>query len=88
MIEGETRNVTSDGILICCEEPLRLNEICPMSISPPDHQLIEVTGKVIWSDFYAVDEQSTAFGTGICFVKISEVDRHFFRDMVSDHPHQ
>jgi len=85
-IEGETRNVTVDGIFICCEEPLRLNEIFPMSISPPNHQTVEVTGKVIWSDLYAVDEKNTAFGTGICFVKISDGDRHFFEDVVSVHP--
>ena len=85
-IEGETRNITVDGIFICCEEPLQLNEIFSISISPPNQQTIEVTGKVIWSDFYAVDEENTAFGTGICFVKISNRDRHFFKDMVSVHP--
>ena len=85
-IEGETRNITVDSIFICCEEPLRLNEIFPMSISPPNHQMIEVTGKVIWSDLYAVDDRNTAFGTGICFVKISDGDRHFFKDVVSVHP--
>ena len=87
-IEGETRNLTVDGLFICCEEPIQLNEICPMSIDPPDHQTIEVAGKVIWSDFYAVDDRDTAFGTGICFVEISDGDRHFLEDVVSAHPQQ
>jgi hypothetical protein len=87
-IEAETRNVSVDGIFICCEEPLQLNEICPMSIEPPDHQTIDVSGKVIWSDFYAVDDRDNAFGTGICFVEISDGDRHFLEDVLSAHPQQ
>jgi len=86
MIKGETGNITVDGIFICCEEPLRLNEIFPASMDPPNHQTIWFTGKAIWSDFYAVDDQGTAFGTGICFVKVSDGDRHFFDQVVSAHP--
>ena len=86
MIEGETRNISGDGIFICCEEPLRLNEIFPASMGAPNHQTIWFTGKVIWSDLYAVDDRDTAFGTGICFVKIADGDRHFFSQVVSAHP--
>lgn len=86
--EGETRNITVNGIFICCEEPLQVNEVFSLSISPPNHYSVEVPGKVIWSDLYAVDEQNTAFGTGICFVKISDGDRHFFEDVLPAHPEQ
>jgi hypothetical protein len=82
-VEGETINITADGVLISCDEPLQLNEVLRISIKPPNHQGIEVTGKVIWSDHYAIDEQDTTFGMGICFVKISDVDRHFLKDFVS-----
>ena len=41
---------------------------------------------VLSADLYAVDDQDTAFGTGICFAKISDGDRHFFKDVVSVHP--
>jgi hypothetical protein len=88
IIEGETINITAEGVLISCEEPLQLNEVLQISIKPPNHQGIEVKGKVIWSDHYAIDEQDTAFGMGICFVKISEVDRHFLKDLVSAHSRQ
>lgn len=84
-IDGETINITVDGVLITCEEPLQLNEVLRISINPPNHRSIEVTGKVIWSDHYAIDEQDAAFGMGICFVKISDVDRHFLKDLVSAH---
>ena len=88
IIEGETINITVDGVLIRCEEPLQLNEVLRISINPPNHQGIEVNGKVVWSDHYAVDEQDTAFGMGICFVKISDVDCHFLKDLVSAHSKQ
>jgi hypothetical protein len=87
-IEGKTINITVDGVLVSCEEPLQLNEVLRISINPPNHQGIEVNGKVIWSDHYAIDEHDTAFAMGICFVKISDVDRHFLKDLVSAHSKQ
>lgn len=85
IIGGQTINITAEGVLISCEEPLQLNEVLQISIKPPNHQGLEVKGKVIWSDHYAIDEHDTAFGMGICFVKISDVDRHFLKDLVSVH---
>ena len=85
MIAGETRNISADGILLCSEKPLGLSEIFFMSLSPPNHQPIEVTGKVIWSDLYAVDDQGSVFCMGFCFVGISDTDRHLLNDLVSTH---
>ena len=84
-IEGKTRDIAVNGMHICCEEALPLNEIFRMSIMPPNHQAIGVTGKVIWSDFYAIDEENTTLGMGVCFVKISDGDHHFLKDVVSVH---
>ena len=74
-IEGETRNISFDGIYICVDEPLRLNEKFRMAISPPDHRAIGVTGKVVWSDLYALDEEETPFAMGMSLVKLSKKDR-------------
>ena len=82
-IEGETRNISFDGIYICVDEPLRLNEKFRMAISPPNHESIGVTGKVIWSDIYGLDEQEAAFAMGVSLVKISKRDRKFIKDMCS-----
>ena len=83
-IEGETRNITVVGMLINCKEPLRLNEIYRISISPPDHQNIELTCKVMWSNLYSTEGKNT-YGNGFCFVKVSDKDRHFLSDFVSFH---
>ncbi len=82
-IEGETRNISFDGIYICIDEPLRLNEKLRMAISPPNRDSIGVTGKVIWSDVYGLDEQETAFAIGMSLFRISRKDRKFIEDMCS-----
>lgn len=82
-IKGETRNISVDGISIRCDEPLMINEVFRIAILPPDRQAIGVSGKVVWSDLYAIDPNDTAVGLGICFVKITDEDRKIFEDAVS-----
>ncbi|MGD2125540.1 MAG: PilZ domain-containing protein [Desulfobacteraceae bacterium] len=74
-IEGVIKNITVDGVLILCDDPLRLNETYQMSILPPDHKAIGVSGKVVWSDAYCMDEDDSVFGIGVCLVRISDQDR-------------
>jgi Tfp pilus assembly protein PilZ len=83
MIDGSTLNITPDGMSITCDEPLPLDELFRFFIVPEAHENIDVTGKVVWSDFYGVDENDTSVGIGICFVEISEKDSHFFNDIIS-----
>ena len=82
-IKGETRNISADGISIRCDEPLMINEVFQIAILPPHRQAIGVSGKVIWSDLYAIDPNDTAVGLGVCFVRISDEDRKIFEDAVS-----
>ena len=87
-IEGETRNISVGGIAIFCDEPLRLNESYRISISPPAHPAVGVTGKVVWSDLYGIEDGETTVGMGVCFVEISEGDTDFLREVVSAHLEQ
>ncbi len=82
-IDGSTLNITTEGMSISCDEPLPLNEFFRFYIIPPAHENIDVTGKIVWSDLYGVDENDTSFGMGICFVKISEKDSCYFNDIIS-----
>jgi hypothetical protein len=79
-IEGETRNISFDGIYICCDEPIRLNERFRMAISPPNHRSIGLTGQVVWSDMYGLDPEETPFAMGVSLVKISRKDRKCIED--------
>ena len=75
-IEGETRDLAVDGLSIRCVEPLRMNQVFRMGVMPPEHQMIEFTGKVIWSDLYGIGDDDSAYGMGVCFVAISDEDLH------------
>ena len=82
-IEGEIRNISVDGLLVFCEEPLRLNEVYRMSILPGKHHAIGVSGKVVWADAYCMDEENTAFGVGICLVELTDEDREALRALIA-----
>ncbi len=84
-IEGETRNITAEGMFIICKEPLRLNETYQISIKPPNHKNIELACKVVWSNLYGVDDEKTAYGMGFCFVQVADKDRHLLSDAISGH---
>lgn len=83
MVEGETRDISIAGISICIDKPVCLDEIIRISIRPTGHQVIEVSGKVTWSDLYGIDDQNRAVAMGVSFVEISDQDRHFLHKVIS-----
>ena len=85
-VEGEIKNISSEGVLIFCEEPLRLNETYRMSVLPPEGKAIGFLGKVIWADAYCIDEDNTAFGMGFCLIEISEDGIKYLGKLLSGLP--
>lgn len=83
-VKGETVNLSESGMSICCDDPLPLNEVFQISIVPPSRSLLKISGKILWADLSAIDDQDKAVGMGLCFVEISEEDRSFFRKHLSD----
>lgn len=84
-VQGEIKNINVDGVMIVCEEPLRLNDTYQMSILPPEHEAIGVRGKVVWSDAYCMDEEDGVFGIGICLIEISDENRKVLSDLLADY---
>jgi len=84
VINGEVSNISVEGIYICCEKPLRLGDTFRISVAPPHHQTIGVTGKVVWSDLYGLDNEKAVYGVGICLMEIADEDRHFLNNLISD----
>jgi Tfp pilus assembly protein PilZ len=82
--ECETTNITARGVGIVCDEPLLLNESYKMIIKPANYGAIEVAGKVVWSDLYGIDCDNKTVGIGICFVEVSEKDRLFLNEVMSE----
>jgi len=81
-IEGETRDITTTGMFINCKEPLALNETYRISVIPPNQQSIDLACKVLWSNLSSTEGGNT-YGTGFCFVKVSDEDIHFLSDVLS-----
>ena len=84
VIDGEVSNISVEGIYISCEKPLRLSNTFRISVAPPHHQTIGVTGKVVWSDLYGLDKEERVHGVGICLMEIADKDRHFLNNLISD----
>jgi len=82
-VVGETINITSEGIVFYCDEPLLLNEVYRIFIIPGKEMAIEVKGRVVWSNLYAIDEHDSVVAIGICFVEISGEDRQVISDLAA-----
>ncbi len=82
--EGETLNLSVEGISFCSDDPIDLKKNYNISIRPPGRPSVEVTGKVSWSDLYGMDDKNKMFCIGICFLEIAEGDCHFIEDMIED----
>ncbi|UCD32900.1 MAG: PilZ domain-containing protein [Desulfobacterales bacterium] len=85
LVEGETVNISLDGVSIYCSDPLPFNEVLSISIEPLNQSVIELSGKVIWSDSFSRDE-GQSYAIGVSFLEITDEDRQRFtqfRDLVS-----
>jgi hypothetical protein len=77
-VKGEVRNISADGVYILFKHPienLALNEIYLLLIDAAG-QMIEVTGKPIWSNL------DIPPGMGLCFVEISKGDGESLREAI------
>lgn len=84
-IVGETRNIGVDGAFLFCPEPLRKREMLKLFIMAPDRRALEIPAQVIWSNPYGSEEDIPPRGMGVHFEKISDEDRDFVSNLVSDH---
>ena len=75
-IDGLITLVNTNGVLILCSRPLKLNEVCWMTIHAPSRSF-EVKALVVWSNIYGRDDEITPRGMRVRFIKISSQDRLF-----------
>lgn len=86
-IEGESRNISAEGLFICSERPLPLKKILRISINPPDHQAIGLSGEIVWSDMYGIDGggKLDVYGIGICLVELSDEDKNIIKTVLNNY---
>lgn len=79
-IDGEMVNVSLEGALLLCEQPLVLEERFGLKIRIPDRSPIEMTGEVVRSNISGPEEKDRECEVGIRFVDISEEkERQLYR---------
>jgi hypothetical protein len=83
LIEGESRNITANGILARWNKPLDENETYRIVISLPKNRYITVIGKVTWSNLDSLDPNGTFSDMAFYFLKLPEEDRSLLNQAVS-----
>jgi hypothetical protein len=84
-VNAETRNITTEGVSILCDEPLEIDERYKITITAPNQPEIEITARVVWSDLYGFDENNKSVGMGLCFGEASGKDKAILKKAVSAH---
>jgi hypothetical protein len=82
-VEGVTKNVSPLGAFIRCARPLKLNEICEVTIDTPDRAL-QAKAEVVWSNMYGPDDDITPRGMGVRYLKMSSKDRQLIAEAAMD----
>jgi hypothetical protein len=80
-VEGESRNITVEGVFIHCVERLNVNDTYRLLLKPAGEP-IEVMGKLLWSNLDSAGDRDILPGLGFCFVKVSEGDRELLRQAI------
>ena len=67
-VEGETKNVSTLGAFIYCQEPPDPADSLFLSVKLPAGSPLEVSAKVVWSNFSSPEDTTTPRGIGIRFL--------------------
>ena len=82
-MEGLITLVSPNDVLILCSRPIKLNDICWLTINAPSRS-VEAKGLVVWSNIYGRDDEITPRGMRVRFLKISSQDRLFIASVLED----
>lgn len=83
-IEGETVNISPEGVLVSCRELPSLEDNFRMLIKPPDHDPLSVTGRVVWTTICGQMDGEESLGADIKFVSISDQDREYLQGVFDE----
>ena len=74
--EGVTLILNPNGAYISCAKPLRLNQVCNVTINVPESDNpIKATAEVVFSNKYGPDDNISPRGMVVRFLNISGEDR-------------
>ena len=79
---GETRNITGEGMFLYCAERLREGVAYPVTIKLPEKR-VEMTGKVTWSNLDNCTSLNFSPAMGFYFMRIDEdKDKQILREAI------
>jgi Tfp pilus assembly protein PilZ len=84
-IEGNIENVSSKGAFVSCKEVPPLEEGFLMVIRAPEHTIMNLNGKVVWSTVLDSSEGDPLFGVGVQFTRMSADNRQVLHKMIAMH---
>ena len=84
-MEGETVNISPEGVMVSCKELPPLEDNFRLVIRPPDHYPLDLTGRVVWTTICNPVSGAESIGVDIQFMSIGEKDRHYLQGLVSVH---
>jgi len=82
-IEGESRNITPNGVFIHCKTKLPENEVCQIIIKLPNGKQIIVKGQMMWSNLNGREDMGEIVDMGFYFIKMSNKDQEALRTVIS-----
>ena len=82
-IKGETESISPSSVLVSSREALPLDSEFLIVINPPDHEALNITGKVVGTRVCCPEEGSVQLGADVEFVSIAEDDRKFLQDLIA-----
>jgi hypothetical protein len=80
-VEGETKDISVDGVFIFCAQEPEIGENFPILLKPSEQRIISVVGEKIWSGSFTIDNKKV-FGMGVQFIHISTEDRNYLAALV------
>ena len=80
-VEGETKDISVDGVFIFCTKEPEIGESFPLLLKPSEQRTISVVGGKIWSGNFTIGNREV-FGMGVQFIQISPEDRDYIADLV------
>ncbi len=83
-IEGETVNISPEGVMVSCQELPPLEDNFRLVIKPPDHYPLNLTGRVVWTTICNPVSGAESIGVDVQFVSIGEKDRFYLQSLTTE----
>ena len=68
-MSGQARNLSGDGALICCKQPLNPRASMDLTVKFPDGFSMEVPSEVVWSYKSNAGDEKSLYKMGVRFLR-------------------